>query len=500
MMSIRPINGNDWVNMKCAIRQIGLVGFFLLAIFPASAFECEIKVAVPATATLPDPVLAMSWTDKRFTTLVSDTLLRFDTSGSLQPWIAKRWFVSPDGLMLRFEIRSGVRFTDGTALKISDVQKSLQRWARDQQSIDRARLSVIDRIYADDENHLTIRLKRPFSPILYYFATPRAGIVKVSEGKIVGTGPWIPGAMNLDRVSFKANTNYFQGSPKCDRLELRRVNDSDIADAFRRGEIDVAEYVFAAGKTKMGIESELGKVATVSELPTYDVTSLYFTLNRKNSLSLAERRWIQSQLRSADFSGKNSLSRRACGILPIGLASSLQDYCVETQSDLPTKKPKQNLTIWAPNDERIQILHSVAENLRSAKVSTNVQTINLHDLFTEQARGKIAVHMETMTMQIPDPYGVLSMFVSSSDENFAHYANREFDKRVSTAIAESDPKKRDEQYTAALKILKDDAMIIPLLNESRLSIVRTSIEGHETKSLGPYYSDYHRLKKVESRK
>jgi peptide/nickel transport system substrate-binding protein len=59
---------------------------------------------------------------------IYDQLVRVDTSGTtLEPALAEKWEISPDGLTYTFHLRKDVLFSDGTPLKASDVKFSIDR-------------------------------------------------------------------------------------------------------------------------------------------------------------------------------------------------------------------------------------------------------------------------------------------------------------------------------------------------------------------------------------
>ncbi len=54
-------------------------------------------------------------------------LVDYDASAQIVPDLARRFEVSPDGLVYRFFLREGVRFHDGSELLASDVKRSIER-------------------------------------------------------------------------------------------------------------------------------------------------------------------------------------------------------------------------------------------------------------------------------------------------------------------------------------------------------------------------------------
>ena len=70
--------------------------------------------------------------DPSCTTMVAmlyDGLVTFDRKGHIEPWAAKNWTISPDGLTYTFRLQPNQRFSDGTAVKPSDFAWSMDRSA-----------------------------------------------------------------------------------------------------------------------------------------------------------------------------------------------------------------------------------------------------------------------------------------------------------------------------------------------------------------------------------
>ena len=67
------------------------------------------------------------WQDRAILQNVTDRLLyRNAKTNELEPWIAKSWKVSPDGLTYDFVIRTGVTYSDGTPLDVESVKRNLE--------------------------------------------------------------------------------------------------------------------------------------------------------------------------------------------------------------------------------------------------------------------------------------------------------------------------------------------------------------------------------------
>lgn len=458
----------------------------------------EIRVAVPGLMTESDPIKAKNWWNKRFVTLQTDTLMRFDSKGVVQPWLAKRWFLSPDKKTLEIEIREGVVFSDGSPMKSQDVVKSLQRWKDDPTSADGGRLIGIKSIESTSPNKISIHLTEVFLPLISYLATARAGIVKISSGNIIGTGPWKIDQVGAESVTFATNKRYFQGNPNSESLKLIHIKNENSLESLKNGSVDIVEY-FSNGTASNPeeIQKQVGDSITVSEFPTFDVTLLLFTNKKASSIALPQRKWLFENIFQTKELKYNPFTRLSCSFLPLGITVAGTNLCkVELGKGITAAKPTQSIEIYGPEDERIELVTAIGKRLQSLGIQSAIRPTNLKELYKKHGNGEIALHMETFTMQVPDPYGVLSMYKSDAKENFAAYSNKKFDKALTRAIAEPNSTKREKDYADAIETLANDFMLIPLVNETRFVLARRELEGVDVQSIGPFYSAYHRLKKA----
>jgi peptide/nickel transport system substrate-binding protein len=58
---------------------------------------------------------------------ITDDLVYEGPGGTIEPWLATKWTISPDGLTYTFTIKQGVKFTDGTPLNAAAVKVNLDR-------------------------------------------------------------------------------------------------------------------------------------------------------------------------------------------------------------------------------------------------------------------------------------------------------------------------------------------------------------------------------------
>ena len=92
-----------------------------------------------ASAAEPEPTLTYSWPtnagplDPRgyspnqmyAQAMVYEPLVRYTPQGTLEPWLATHWTVSPDGKTYTFTLRDGVLFSDGSPFNAAAAKANL---------------------------------------------------------------------------------------------------------------------------------------------------------------------------------------------------------------------------------------------------------------------------------------------------------------------------------------------------------------------------------------
>ncbi len=150
-----------------------------------------------------------SFARRSVTLLIFDTLVEFDENGRVQPSLAVAWQAAPGDARWRFDLRRGVRFSDGTPLTAEVAAASL-RWANPSWNVSvDGNAVVIERDAADPE--LSAEL-----------ALPRNAIAKRSDGALpMGTGPFQVGDWQVGKkLTLAAAEDCWRGRPYLDGIEI----------------------------------------------------------------------------------------------------------------------------------------------------------------------------------------------------------------------------------------------------------------------------------------
>ena len=245
---------------------------------------------------------------------VIDTLITLDAEQNLVPSLAHTWTVADDGLSVTFELREGVRFSNGTELTAQHVVTVFERLLDPETGSGNAwRMAGVTAIDAPDALTVVLTLDSPNPSLLGHLASSNAlGIfdpVGVEDGSIntrpIGTGPFMitdfqPGT----RVLLERNPHYWQeGLPYLDAVDIRIIGDETVRrSALVTGDIDWAfsvppqaveeldarddvlvDRAAAGAYYYIGVNTEEGPLADVRVRQ-----AIAFAINRDNIAAAAE--------------------------------------------------------------------------------------------------------------------------------------------------------------------------------------------------------------------
>lgn len=295
------------MNFKRKIAAV-LAGVLLAGALTACGGADDTKSAADASTSLTIGVTSFadtlepteqyfSWVVMRYG--IGQTLTRFDEKGELQPWLAEDWSLSDDQLTWTFQIRQGVKFSNGNDMTAQSVKSSLERTfamnARAESSYFR-----YTSITADG-NTLSITTETPTATLPGSLADPLFLIVDTTadtesfalEGPVC-TGPYqVESFQPTESCVVSRNEYYWNGTVPYDTVTLRCIDDQTTrAMALKTGEIDIAYNL----KTENLADFENNPDFTVQSLPS--LRSSHAFMNEHGALG--DKTLRQAVLRGLD--------------------------------------------------------------------------------------------------------------------------------------------------------------------------------------------------------
>ena len=191
-------------------------------------------------------------------------LVRYDplepTMTKVEPNLAERWDISPDGKTYTFYLVKGAKFHQGGDFTAADVKFSFERQknpAKGQVAPRRAAFDPVDRIDVVDDHTVKVVMSRPYASFLANIAQGWMAMldkewVEASHdpGKEVnGTGPFIfKEYIRGNSVDLVKNPNYWKkGYPYLDGVKYFVITDEGtLLAAFRTGNVHVSSTLDTA--------------------------------------------------------------------------------------------------------------------------------------------------------------------------------------------------------------------------------------------------------------
>jgi len=223
---------------------------------------------------------------------VLDSLVSQTDEGTIVPWLARSWKVSADRKTWTFQLKPGVRFTDGTPLDARAVAANFEYWMDGGNGTVQAHLGgYYDSARALDATTVQVRLTAPYSPLLSalsqaYFGiqSPTALRTRTEQQNCeapIGSGPFTVGEWKRgESITLHRNPGY----------------DSAPANARHQGPAYVDEVIwsFVPDNTSRYGSLVSDESDAIGEVPTVDFADArrdfavqqYVTPGRPVTLSL----------------------------------------------------------------------------------------------------------------------------------------------------------------------------------------------------------------------
>jgi peptide/nickel transport system substrate-binding protein len=188
-----------------------------------------------------------------------DLLVNFSLEDfSPSPGLAESWETSEDGLTWTFNIREGMKWSDGEDITADDVAFTYERTLNDPIGNWKSYLKLVEDINVVDDYTLEITTKKPTTSLLtaYVYILPEH-IFKDIDAKELKTfenypNPVTSGAFRVVEwkkgqfFRMEANPDYWAGAPKIDEVVYRVFNNEDaLVQGLKSGEVDFADTLGA---------------------------------------------------------------------------------------------------------------------------------------------------------------------------------------------------------------------------------------------------------------
>ncbi len=236
--------------------------------------------------------------------LTAGVLLRFNRlTQQVEPDLAQSWTVSPDGRTVRFTLRPGLEFSDGSSLTARDVVWSLRRVLLPatqapvgEEFLEPDKVSV----EAFDDRTIVVHLPERVIGIGKVFdeiAIEPAG--RPSDGRVTSGPFYVSGYRRSQNISLRRNAHYFDKDvaghalPYASgiRLDIEENTEQEIR-LFRRGDYDLIDnlppdYFELLKRTEPASVRDLG--------PSLNTEQMWFNQSPASPLPDWEKAWFRNR-------------------------------------------------------------------------------------------------------------------------------------------------------------------------------------------------------------
>lgn len=479
-----------------------------------------------------DPHVVISYNDFNIVMALFEGLTGIDERTSQPvPALAERWETAPDGLVWRFHLRHGARWSNGDALTAQDFVFGMHRALSpllaseyayvlyplmNAEAFNAGRVTDFSQVgvRATDNYTLEFTLERP-APYLAaaatlpaWFPVHRASIEKLGRfddrsvpwtrpEHMVCSGPfmlqeWSPN----NRVIVVRNPHYWDAQ----HVRLHRMVFYPIENASTQ------EAAFRAGQLHLTSDVPLSKIAAYRRDhpavlridPFLDTAFMRFNTKRT---PFNDRRVRQALARALDrpalvrdvllggqqpahcLTPTNTAGYTARAAIPDDFASARR---LLAEAGYPGGRGFPKVEIQFATLELNQRLLEAIQQMWRRELGIEVTLANKEQRvwLNDERQLNYDISYAHWIGDYVDPSTYLELFTSDGGNNSTGWASAGYDRLVKAAGAEQDPPRRNELYQQAEAILMDEAPIIPLFFNTRVFLCHPAVRNWQPALLG----------------
>lgn len=453
---------------------------------------------------------------------IMEGLTEVDENLKPKACLAEKYSISTDQKTYTFQIRKGVKWSDGVVLKAQDFVEGWKRLLSPATAAPYAYLlyDVVGAeefnkgtekdfskvgIIAKDDQTLVVTLKKPVAYFLYLTGfwplfPVRQDLIDslktqwARPGKLVTVGAYtVKEYRPQSKIILGVNPHYWRARKNVTEVVAQVVKDSATAlNIFKSGGLQMMQDFSP---------DDLKQAKAMVEFRTYPYLKTHYIAFRvKNSIAQNAdlRRAISYAIdRKPIPKILNGTQKVATSFIPpkvVGYDSKMGVQLDVDKAKSFLKKSgfdiKTPIEIVARNSERPRILTQYIQSELKKNLGLNVQ-IQLFD--HKVFRSQISTENYPMMMMVwsadyPDGDTFMGLFESKTGNNMTRVENAKVDSNIQAARLEWNTLKREKLYREAQQILQvQDADILPLYYEENEALVAKNVKGFQINPIGYFY-------------
>jgi len=473
-----------------------------------------VRVAISSGISTYDPALACT-TQYEYAVVKNtyDTLVQYsaqpgaDGKREIVADLAKSWTVGDDGLTYTFKLRDDVKFASGNPMTSADVVYGLQR-VLDKEGCQAYVLTLGDEagvksIKAVDDHTVRITLAKEnpiflgqltqtgLSPVDRKELAKHGGLGKQGDAWLArhtaGTGAYTITQDDPDaQIDLTARKDYWQGTPKNDKVSIKVVTDPTTLETLvRANELDMA-YGVPAKDTKSIAEGR----TLVNDIGPFFI---YLGMNNgvkpfddvrvRQAVALAlDRNALVEQLGYGQVEAFDGPMPPA---MPYSPKSKPPAADVAKAKQLVSEAGAQgaSFTVDIKSGEAFQqeVATILQASLKEIGISVKIHTLGASAFIDRVGGFKSQAYLIRDGSPFNDPAYFLGFFVKCDNAfNWTKYCNKRVDELLAQGRVETDEAKRTAQYKELSDIVTRERPMIPIFALGANLIASKTLKGYTT--------------------
>lgn len=462
---------------------------------------------------------ATDTTSHEVTMNIMDGLAEFDYNDpnlKAIPALATKWESDKAAKKWTFELRQGVKWSDGVEFEAKHVVDAWERLLnpktaaeyayflfgiKNAQAYNEGKIKDFSEvgIKADGKNKIVVDLHTPmsfFPSLLVHHSTHPMRIDVVAKhgdawtkpGNLVSLGAYkLKDWAHDEAILLERNDEYYGEKAKVKYVMGRMITEqSSAVNAFDAREIDVIPELPSNDIAVLKNRSEY--------LSKPNLALFYYGFNtkqapfddvnfRKAVVQAVDKTEIVKILNKGDIAASSWVPEGMLGHeqnvgLKFDAAAAKASLAKSKYADI-TKVPRITIT-YNTNENHKKVAENVQAQLKK-NLGINIEILNeewkvyLAKLKTKQG---YSIFRMGWVADYPDPDNFLNLMTSYSANNHTNWKSADFDKLIAQGVGEFDTQKRQEIYGKAQKLLlEDDAVVLPVYYQSRQNLVNPRVKG-----------------------
>ncbi len=531
-------NSSRWLNVAGGVALASAVALSttVLAATPKNALVMAMNIDAISTF---DPAQVGEGITIEILQNTCDTLVRIDPEDERKvvPGLAESWDVSPDGKEITFHLQKNAKFASGKPATARDTALSIQRAS--QLGFGRTATlteygftkdNIQDRIVATDDHTLVLKFEKAYPPLLMLQSIAidvvtatldMSTVMAQAQNNDMGNrylakttecvGPYRLAKWNAgESILLQATDNYWGKPPALKRVLIRHVAELGTQRLLlSKGDIDVARNLSPDDL------NDLEKSGTTRIEKVLKPALYYWAFNASDPIFSNEKvRLAMRYLIDYDGLGKTVMSHVGvprASYVPLGAVAALNaEEGQPFQLDLERAK-----TLLAeagyPNGFEANVLigtaayaspvaESIQENAAKIGVKLKLERMANAQLYARMRGREFQSAQLGWQTDVPDAHGNSSRLVYNPDNRMEAkmtqypswrmaWQDPAINARVTEALMETDPAKRDAMYASLQKDVMQQGPLAVMFQVTNVAGLSKEIKTWAWRGTRVYYSE-----------